>query len=282
MLERIGWNSMPELPEVETVVRILERSLIHETILDVEVRYPKLLEVGSDATLEELKGRTFENFSRRGKYLCFGLDNGFTLIVHLRMEGKFHLYQDIIEPNKHTHLLLKTNRHYIHYLDTRKFSRMALVRDVDRYFKIKGLGYEPWDNRLTPTYLHQRFKNKKKAIKANLLDQEHIVGIGNIYADEILFDTKIHPMTQSGKLSLKQCEALIQSTQKILSRAIEAGGTTVRSYTSSLNVNGLFQIDLNAYGRFGEPCRNCNRPLDKIKVAGRTSVFCNQCQRVKL
>lgn len=273
---------MPELPEVETVVRTLEISLLNETIHEVEVRYPKLLESGSQASLEHLKGRKLISFNRRGKYLCLGLDDGLTWIIHLRMEGKFNLYTQDTEPNKHTHLILKSDHHEVHYLDTRKFSRMALVKDVETYFMNKGLGLEPWDDRLDGAYLYKAFKNKTRVIKATLLDQGIVVGIGNIYADEVLYDTQIHPMTPSGKLSLRECEKLVISIRKSLENAIKAGGTTVRSYTSSLNVSGLFQVELKAYGRYGKPCYRCGTDLDKVKVAGRTSVFCTRCQRVKL
>lgn len=273
---------MPELPEVETVVRTLELSLLNETIESVELRYDKLLEIGSDVPLQHLKGRKLTSFGRRGKYLCLGLDDGLTWIIHLRMEGKFNLYTQDMLATKHTHLILKTNQHVIHYLDTRKFSRMAIIKDVEKYFVSKGLGLEPWDQKLSAVYLLEHFKNKTRAIKATLLDQGIVVGIGNIYADEVLFDTKIHPMTPTGKLDYSECECLIVSIRKSLENAIKAGGTTVRSYTSSLNVSGLFQIELKAYGRYGEPCYRCGTDLDKIKVAGRTSVFCTRCQRVKL
>lgn len=273
---------MPELPEVETVVRTLEMSLLHETILEVDIRYSKLLESGSDFPLEHLQGRKLVSFKRRGKYLCLGLDDGLSWIIHLRMEGKFNLYTQETVPTKHTHLVLKTNEHEVHYLDTRKFSRMAIIQDVETYFINKGLGLEPWDDKLDAKYLYSAFKNKTRVIKATLLDQGIVVGIGNIYADEVLFDTQIHPMTPSGELSLSECEKLVIAIRKSLENAIKAGGTTIRSYTSSLNVSGLFQVELKAYGRYGKPCYRCGTDLDKVKVAGRTSVFCTRCQRVKL
>lgn len=273
---------MPELPEVETVVRTLEMSLLGEEITSIDVHYPKLLEVDSKLPLEALQGMRFKRFHRRGKYLCFEMDSGYSWIVHLRMEGKFNLYQHPVEATKHTHLVFQTENHTVHYLDTRKFSRMALVENVEAYFVAKGLGLEPWDEMFTPDFLYKKLKGKSQAIKATLLDQSIVVGLGNIYADEVLFDTKIHPKTSSNKITLKQCKELVPTIQATLSRAIQAGGTTVRSYTSSLNVNGLFQINLKAYGRYGQPCLRCGTNLDKIKVAGRTSVFCTRCQRVKL
>lgn len=273
---------MPELPEVETVVRTLEKSLKSEIILDVNMLYPKLLETGSDYQIDHLIGRRFVMFSRRGKYLCFGLDDGVTWVVHLRMEGKFNLYQKETPITKHTHMVLKTENHWVHYMDTRKFSRMALVKDLDAYFKTKGLGLEPWDEAFDARYLYDAIRSRKQAIKAVLLDQGIVVGLGNIYADEVLFDARIHPKTPASSLTLSQCKKLVPIIQDTLQNAIDAGGTTVRSYTSSLDVSGRFQINLKAYGRYGEPCMRCGRTLDKVKVAGRTSVFCINCQKVKL
>lgn len=275
---------MPELPEVETIVRTLEKSLRNETILWLDFRYDKLLEAQSKYPLEHLVGRTFVSFKRRGKYLCFGFDNGTTWVLHLRMEGKFNLYDHPIEPTKHTHLLLQTQHHHIHYLDTRKFSRMAILDndDLDAYFMAKKLGLEPWDPQLVPAFLYQALQKRSQGIKTALLSQDIVVGIGNIYADEILFDTQIHPKTPCNKLGLQDAENLIVAIRANLDNAILAGGTTIRSYTSGLNVTGRFQIELKAYGRYGEPCLRCGYTLDKIKIGGRTSVFCPHCQKVIL
>lgn len=270
---------MPELPEVETIVKTLEKSLMNEKILGLEFLYPKLLEEDSDYRLQELLNKRFTSFDRRGKFLNFGFEEDLHFIVHLRMEGKFHLYKEETAPSKHTHLIIQTDGHWIHYLDTRKFSRMAVTQDPDAYFLRKNLGLEPFDPALTWQFLKKEMSKSKRTIKSMLLDQSIVTGIGNIYCDEILFDTKIHPLKKGIELRNKDYKLLVEAIPRILSRAIEAGGTTIRSYTSALDVSGRFQIALKAYGQEGKPCSYCDRPLTRIKVSGRSTVFCERCQQ---
>lgn len=272
---------MPELPEVETIKGVLSHNLNNQSVKSITLYYEPLLEEESHS-LSLLVGSQFIGFSRRGKYLVFNFSNGLSWIVHLRMEGKFHLYDTFQEKSKHTHLILITDQVYVHYLDTRKFSRMAVVDDVDAYFEGKNLGLEPFDTELNISYLQSKLKNRSLAVKAMLLDQSVITGIGNIYADEILFRTKIHPLTSVKRLTKHDLQNIIEATQAVLRRAIDEGGTTIRSYTSSLGVSGRFQVSLQAYGRFNQPCLNCGTNMDKVKVAQRTSIFCPKCQKVKL
>ncbi len=272
---------MPELPEVETIKNVLKENLINQEVLDLKLYYKPLLEGNSPYPLEALIGAYFESFQRRGKYLVFGFSNGLYWVVHLRMEGKFHLFDAFQEKSKHTHLILKTPHTLVHYLDTRKFSRMAVVDDLDTYFQGKHLGLEPFDKKLDVAYLQNAFKNRTAAIKGILLDQSIITGIGNIYADEILFLSKIHPLSNPSKLNAKDLKIIIENTQIVLKKAIEQGGTTIRSYTSSLGVTGRFQVALNVYGRFNEPCSLCGHTLKKLKIVGRTSVYCEKCQKVR-
>ena len=280
MLVKHGWmKAMPELPEVETIVRVLEKSLLHERVKEIKLFYKPLLEKDSKFPIEDIKGSKFESFDRRGKFLIFNFSNGKSWVLHLRMEGKFNLYDSETLPNKHTHLLIETENHHVHYLDTRKFSRMAVVDDLDNYFKEKNLGVEPFSVEFTPQYLYEAIHGSKRAIKGLLLDQSIVVGIGNIYADEILFASKVHPETTGSRLvKVKEMQEHIKT---VLEAAIRQGGTTIRSYTSSLNVHGRFQVALNAYGQFGKPCANCGSILKKTKVSGRTSVYCERCQKVK-
>ncbi len=270
---------MPELPEVETIVRTLEKSLLNEKIIGVEFLYPKLQEEDSEFDITDLLGKTFTSFDRRGKYLIFELDHEYYWIVHLRMEGKFHLYKKELPASKHTHLILQTNAHWIHYLDVRKFSRMALVKNKDEYFVKKNLGLEPFDSKMDWRYLKKEISKSSRSIKAILLDQSIVVGIGNIYADEILFETKIHPLKKGNELRNKDFKNLEVAIPKILNEAILQGGTTIRSYTSALDVTGRFQVALKAYGQEGKECANCNTIMTRIKVAGRSTVFCKRCQK---
>ena len=270
---------MPELPEVETIVRTLEKSLLNEKVVSLEFLYPQLLESDSPFNLNVLLHKRFVSFDRRGKFLNFGFEDDYHLIVHLRMEGKFHLYKEEITPTKHTHLIIQTESHWIHYLDVRKFSRMAVTQDPNQYFIEKNLGLEPFVEELTWQYLKGAMSKSTRSIKSMLLDQSIVTGIGNIYCDEILFDTKIHPLKKGTDLRNKDYKALVEAIPRILKRAISAGGTTIRSYTSALDVSGRFQISLKAYGQEGKPCAYCERPLTRIKVSGRSTVFCERCQK---
>lgn len=271
---------MPELPEVETIRRVLRHNLINETILDIQLSYQPLLEKDSPYPIDQLMNRRITDVLRRGKYLIFELDESLYWIVHLRMEGKFHLYDNKKPPTKHTHLTFETGHHYVHYLDTRKFSRMSVTNDLSRYFERKHLGLEPFDDALTVDYLKNKFKNRTMALKGVLLDQSVIAGIGNIYADEILFLSKLHPESNPSLLDDSDLECIIENTKSVLSKAIDEGGTTIRSYTSSLGVTGRFQVSLNAYGRGGEMCLVCGETMQKIKVVQRGTVFCEKCQRL--
>lgn len=271
---------MPELPEVETIKRVLSHNLMNQTVRSIDLYYQPLLE-NESYELRRLEQSQFVGFERRGKYLIFNFSNGLSWIVHLRMEGKFHLYDTYQPKSKHTHLILITEKTHVHYLDTRKFSRMAVVDDVDAYFEKRNLGLEPFDPKLNVAYLKRKLKNRTLAVKALLLDQTVITGIGNIYADEILYRTKLHPQSSVKRLKTEDLKHIILNTQAVLEKAIDEGGTTIRSYTSSLGVSGRFQVSLQAYGRFNQPCLRCGTFMEKVKVAQRTSVFCPTCQRVR-
>lgn len=270
---------MPELPEVETIVRVLEKSLMGNRIKALDFRYKDLLELDSEYPLEVLLNKRFVGFDRRGKYLCFEFEDDFVWIVHLRMEGKFYLYDRAHRPTMHTHLVIETDQQWVHYLDMRKFSRMAITKNKDAYFIKKKLGPEPFG--VDPAYLYDKIHKSRRAIKNILLDQSVVVGIGNIYADEILFETQIHPLTLGVKITKKEVAALVIAIDRVLKSAILQGGTTIRSYTSSLNVTGRFQVRLNAYGQAGNPCTRCNATLERIVLGGRSTVFCPVCQKVK-
>lgn len=270
---------MPELPEVQTIATTLKRELQGELFEAYHFYYPKLLEETSEYDFEALKNRKLIDVSRKGKYLIFEFESSYYWVVHLRMEGKFHLYEEPTKKSKHTHLVIETTNYYVHYLDVRKFSRMAITKDLDAYFTSKNLGPEPFEKGFNQSYLKKQLSHRSKAIKACLLDQNIVAGIGNIYADEILYACQLHPERPASSLGKKDYDCLIKHSREILAEAIEAGGTTIRSYTSALNVTGRFQIALKAYGRYGHRCYRCQEKMKKVKVAGRTSSFCPQCQK---
>lgn len=273
---------MPELPEVETVVRTLENQLQQAEIKEVKVYYPRIVDGDVQQFCSYLKGQHFRRFLRRGKYLLLEMDT-LTLVVHLRMEGKFFVYATPQPVAKHVHVVfcLKDGSE-LHYQDVRKFGRFHIIPKSENYNSFHHLGVEPLSASMTPEYLYaQAQKRGRKPIKSLLLDQYFIAGIGNIYADEALYLAQIHPLTPAFYVSLAEWKVLCLQIRQLLRSAIEAGGTTIRSYTSSLGVTGLFQFSLHAYGRDKKPCERCQTPLEKIVVGGRGTHFCPHCQRQK-
>lgn len=272
---------MPELPEVETVVRTLELQLQDKTILDVNVYWPNLLENSVPAIFENsLRNEQFTRFSRRGKFLIFTLTN-YVLVVHLRMEGKFYIYHTQQEKGKHDHIIFKLNDCYIHYNDTRKFGRFYLYPIGANLDCLDGLGKEPFDPDLNGLYLKQLTKNNKNYIKSVLLDQSIIAGIGNIYADEILFACHLNPYTKACFISINKWQEIIEQTIRILSKAIMCGGTTIRSYTSSLGVTGRFQLNLKVHSKGNELCSDCQNTIIREKINTRSCFYCPNCQKSK-
>ncbi len=272
---------MPELPEVETVVRTLESKIQDRIIRKVRVIYPRIISCPDPREFAgQLENQQFRSFERRGKFLIFRLTDK-VLVAHLRMEGKFFVYPEPTEPNKHTHVVFELDEGELHYNDVRKFGRFWLYEAGADLQAIEGLGWEPFDDKLTPEYLKAYCHGKKEPIKSQLLDQSMIAGIGNIYANEICHEVGLYPEHPCGLISLNKWEEIIKATRRILARAIEAGGTTIRSYTSSLGVTGLFQQELNVQSRENEPCHRCGTPIRKIRVGGRGTYFCPVCQQRK-
>lgn len=267
---------MPELPEVETVVRTLKSQIVGERIRNVEVFWPRTV-YESESFTQDLKDQRILDITRRGKYLIFTLEKGF-LTVHLRMEGRFFLTPLDEEKKKHTHVIFTLSQQKLEFNDTRKFGRMCYALE-DPQTTLTQLGYEPFDERLTSKHLKDLSKNRTIALKTFLLDQAMIAGIGNIYADEICFLSSLSPLKKVNTLTLKQWQEVIGIMRMVLSEAILAGGATVRTYTASLGITGRFQSTLRVYGRGTKACLTCGGPLRSIKIGQRTSVYCPNCQK---
>ena len=267
---------MPEAPEVQTVLATLKNQIINETIEKVEVYYPKIIEHGN---VNELVGQSFREFKRIGKYLIFRMDD-VDFIVHLRMEGKFYIF-DEKKQDKHIHVQFKMSiGRYLCYHDTRKFGRMYIYEKQDSillYPCFKNVGIDFLE--AEPKYLYDRIHASKKTIKQALLDQSIIAGIGNIYVDEICFACKLDPRTKCFRLSKKDCENIVTHTKRILNGAIRFGGTTIRSYTSSLGVTGRFQLHLKVHDQ--DLCKECGTAIKKITIAQRGTYLCPNCQKRK-
>ena len=267
---------MPELPEVRTVAKVLKNNLLNKKITNIEIIYPKMIEENS-LDFHNLIGKTLTNIETKGKFLIFTFEDLY-LVSHLRMEGKYFIktLSDPIE--KHEHIIFEFGDLSVRYHDTRKFGRMILVKDLKDYKSLDKVGLEPFDKNLTKEKLQANLKSKLP-IKELLLDQSIIAGLGNIYVNEVLFASKINPLKKGEDISLKECQSIIDNSISILNKAIEYGGTTIKSYTSSLGVTGHYQDYLKVHKREGLPCEVCNNPIINIKVGGRSTYYCPKCQK---
>ena len=272
---------MPELPEVETVRKALLLKLQNKKIINITILHNNVFNKNNiEEVKQKIKNQTINDIKRRGKWLVFELDN-YYLLSHLRMEGKYLYRNNSQKVEKHELVIFNINNEFeLRYKDVRKFGKMELVeKDKLNESSLKKLGYEPWDKNLTIAYLKEKYKNKNIPIKTLLLDQSIIVGIGNIYADEILFLSKINPHTKGKNLTEKNLKDIIENTKKVLETAIKEGGTTIRSYTSEEGVTGLFQNDLKVHMKENEPCLVCKTKIKKDKIGGRSSYYCSNCQK---
>ena len=275
---------MPELPEVETVRRSLLDLIIGKKICSIDTFYERIIQSDVNEFKTLLVGETFRDINRYGKFLIFILDN-YIIVSHLRMEGKYFLKksQDEEEKLKHEHIIFNfTDGSTLRYNDTRKFGTMQLFKtnDVAAVLKeepICKLGIEPISGNLTIQYLKEKFKNKKEPIKSALLDQSIITGLGNIYADEVCFMSRLNPNKKACTLTDEELQKVISSSREVLEKAISLGGTTIKSFVSSHAATGLFQNELLVHTK--EECPICKSKIEKIRVGGRGTYFCPQCQK---
>lgn len=271
---------MPELPEVETVKRILEPIIQGETIRSIDIYREKNVLNAKETFLHSLVGETFLGISRRGKYLIFHLTHAKAIISHLRMEGKY--YEGKADEPKQKHDILRyvfASNKTLRYNDVRTFGTIEFRNEKDLYDKppLSRLGKEPFD--ISPDELFETLQKKNCPIKEAIMDQSIIAGIGNIYADEILFTSSVHPLTKANSLTKENVKSIIDSSIHVLSLAIEQGGSTIRSYHPKEGVSGNMQNELSVYGKKGKPCPRCSFPLRKIIVGGRGTTYCPNCQK---
>lgn len=272
---------MPELPEVETVKNTLKNLTLGKKISSVEILRTKNIENDPNEFRKILEGSTIADFSRVGKFIIFHLDKPYVLVSHLRMEGKYFLRNMGDEYNKHDIVIFNfTDDTYLAYNDTRKFGILKIC-NKDNYLNEEPLvrvGPDPFMMK-DETRLVEAFKNKSIAIKTSLLDQTVMSGLGNIYVDEVLFDTKVHPETPAKLVSREKLHEILLASRKILTKAIEEGGSTIKSYHPQEGVSGNFQVSLKVYGHKDGKCVRCNHHLRKIFVNGRGTTFCPKCQK---
>jgi formamidopyrimidine-DNA glycosylase len=273
---------MPELPEVETIVRGLREKLIGRQIRSVQVRTATLLKSPRPSFRKQLTGAIIRKIERKGKFILIGLENGATLVIHLKMTGQLLLIPEGRPADKHTHLIfnLQPRDLQLRYRDVRKFGLLVLLTPGQEWPPLADLGPDPFD--LTARDFYERLQKKKRAIKPLLLDQRFISGLGNIYVDESLFRSRIHPLTPSQTLNRDQSRELHQRIRQVLRQAIKAKGATVSDYRGPEGIVGGFQHFLRVYNRQGLPCPTCRTPIRKTRVGGRGTHLCPACQTIPL
>lgn len=274
---------MPELPEVETIRRTLAGHVTGAKVTGVKLIWPGAF-VGREMTdfSEIVTGRTIERLERRGKYLLIHLDEGWSLIAHMRMTGRLLYFPDSHEPGPHTRGVFELDRGELHFQDVRKFGRIQAVPSagVNLVPGIAALGPEPLEQGFTPEVLLDRLQGKKTCLKSALLDQRVLAGLGNIYTDEALFRARLHPEREAGSLGPEEAQKLTAAIKEVLNAGIKAQGTSFRDYRDANGDKGEFQLSLQVYGRQGEPCAACGRTLVKKRLGGRTTVYCLDCQHL--
>jgi len=272
---------MPELPEVETVRRSLEPALLGRTIRKVNIYYGGIIKKPDPGQFAQLiKDRRIEKVSRRGKYLLLELSGALLLVIHLRMTGQLTVAEQETPLADHTHLVFALdNGHELRFRDVRKFGLIYLIAKdcLQDAGGLCTLGPEPLGEDFTPAYLAHCLRNKRVKLKALLLDQTAVAGIGNIYADEALFRAGLHPERLACQLDEMEISRLHQAIRAVLQEGIDYRGTSFRDYVDGQGEKGGFQNRLKVYGRAGEKC-SCGAVLEKKTVAGRTTVYCPRCQ----
>lgn len=273
---------MPELPEVETVRRTLIDLVAGKRIQSVTVKLPRIIQRPAEPEqfAAALAGHTIETVDRRGKFLIIKLD-GIALVSHLRMEGRYSVNKSDEPVPPHTHVIFHfDDGTELRYKDVRQFGTMHLFERGQELVHppLNKLGIEPLEPEFTLKALLGKLSQRKTMIKPLLLNQEHIVGLGNIYVDESLFQARIHPERTADSLKPAEWKRLHESIRSTLERAVEAGGSSVRSYVNGQGEMGMFQLVISVYGRKDEPCKVCSRPIVKFIVGGRGTHICSKCQ----
>lgn len=274
---------MPELPEVETVVRDLRPHLVGRRFTALTVGRKALRRRWAPAWKAKVLGRPVQAVERRGKWITIDL-GGPWLLVHLGMSGQFTATGAREPRATHTHLVftLDDEENELRFRDIRRFGSVTLYEDrtdLDAFFVKSKLGPEPFD--LDPAYWRAALRRTARSLKAILLDQSVVAGVGNIYADESLFEAKLNPNLLGRDLTPRQADRLREAVAAVLTRAIEKRGSSIRNYVGGSGLRGGYQEEFRAYGRTGAPCLRCETPIAHLRLAGRSTHYCPACQRQK-
>ena len=282
--DRVKGKGMPELPEVETVVRDLIPLLTLKTIIKVEVPGKKLRRPWNPLWSQLLENQTIEKVARRGKWIIISLRSNLRLLIHLGMTGQLCVFNQKTPRQSHVNLVFSLDRgvEELRFRDIRRFGSAGLFlsqQALNEFFESRELGPEPFN--IPEDYWLTTLAKSSRNLKAFLLDQKNITGVGNIYADESLFKSGLNPSRKAESLSKKEALMLAKCIGEVLSCAIENRGSTIMNYVGGSGLMGGYQDEFQAYGRTGEPCRKCGQPIKKIVLAGRSTHFCPICQPKK-
>jgi len=270
---------MPELPEVETTRRGIAPHIEGRRVTGVDIRQPRLRWPVPEPLAGMITGKTLQAVSRRGKYLLLRFSTG-SALIHLGMSGSLRIAQPDEPPRYHDHFDIRFGQVVLRYCDPRRFGCLLWVDGEPLQHKLLAhLGPEPLSDAFDAEYLFQRSRKRSLALKQFLMDSKTVVGVGNIYANEALFMAGIKPIRAAGRLSRKQAEALVSQIKFVLQRSIEQGGTTLRDFVGGDGQPGYFKQQLLVYGRGGQPCRQCHKPLKEIRMNNRSTVYCVDCQK---
>ncbi len=272
---------MPELPEVETICRGIEQNIIGKKIFTIQTS-DKNLRLPFPKNFADLGEKKIISVVRRARYILIKITTKKILLVHLGMSGKL-LYLDQLPKKlaKHDHFIMQfTDGSCLIYNDPRRFGLVDLVDEnkIYQHSMIKNLGPEPLNEEFNSQYLQEKLKGKKINIKTAMMDNTIVVGVGNIYINESLFESKISPLKEAGSLNLKQLNILVKNIKNILTKAIKLGGSTLRDYVKLNGDIGSFQFDFKVYGRDGKDCCVCSSKIKRIKQNGRSTFYCGDCQ----
>jgi formamidopyrimidine-DNA glycosylase len=270
---------MPELPEVETSRRGIAPWFERQKVVGVTVRERRLRWPVPRAVDRELPGAVIRSLRRRAKYLLFETDSG-TLLLHLGMSGSLRIADPAEPPGIHDHVdIVAANGKALRFRDPRRFGSLLWTRDPENHPLLRDLGPEPLDPGFDGAWLHRRARGRRVAVKSFIMNASVVAGVGNIYANEALFEAGIHPKRRADRISLPRMERLAEAIVEVLTRAIDAGGTTLNDFHGVNDEPGYFAQELRAYGRDGEPCLRCRHPLSVTVVGQRSTYYCARCQR---
>ncbi len=270
---------MPELPEVETSRRGIAPWLEQQQVLKVTIRERRLRWPVPQDIDRELPGKFVRSLTRRAKYLLFETDVG-TMMLHLGMSGSVRIIEPDEPPGKHDHLDIEFgNGKALRFRDPRRFGSLLWASDPPRHPLLRNLGPEPLSDEFDGAYLRRLSRGRRIAVKPFIMNSAIVVGVGNIYASESLFLAKIHPRRRADRISAARLKVLAGAIKSVLLRAIVAGGTTLRDFHGGDGEPGYFRQQLDVYGRDGDPCRICGRPISVVVLGQRSTFYCSGCQR---